>query len=184
MEIVSKWRILSHAAMILAALLMTFSIARSQGRPDAAPSAAEESLKRFLQTLDHDETTRYVAAFRDLDGDGTPEAIVYLVGSSWCGSGGCNTLILTRDAGSWRIVTEITITRLPVRVLTTTSHGWRSLGVWVQGGGIQPGYEAELRFDGTSYPRNPSVPPARHSEGNAAGEVLISSTRGATPLYP
>lgn len=183
MKIVSRWRIVARAAIIFSALLMTVGVARSQGRPDAAP-AAEESLKRFLQALDNDKTTRYVAAFRDIDGDGTPEAIFYLVGSSWCGSGGCNTLILTRDAGSWRIVTDITITRLPIRLLTDTSHGWRSISVWVQGGGIQPGHEAVLRFDGTSYPRNPTVPPARQSEGTPAGEVVITSTGDATPLYP
>lgn len=184
MDIVSRWRLVAHAAIVLSAFLMTICVARSQGRPDAAPSSAEESLKRFLQTFDHETTTRYVAAFRDLDGDGTPEAVVYLVGRSWCGSGGCEALILTRDGGSWRIVTEITIAQLPIRVLTDTSHGWRSIGVWVQGGGIQPGHEAELRFDGRSYPRNPSVPPARQLEGNPGGEVLISSTRDATPLYP
>src|SRR5712692_5692122 len=71
---------------------------------DSAPRAAEESLKQFLQSWDNDKTTRYVAAFRDLNGDGTPEAIVYFIGKDWCGSGGCPTLILTRDAGSGRIV--------------------------------------------------------------------------------
>ncbi len=147
-----------------------------------AASAAEESLKRFLQSWDKDKTTRYIAAFRDLNGDGTPEAIVYLMGN-WCGSGGCTTLILTQDAGSWRIVTRITIARLPIRVLTNTSHGWRSIGVWVQGGGIRSGYEAELRFNGKSYPRNPSVPPARRLTGKPAGEVVIASERDATPLW-
>ena len=159
---------------------------------DSAPSAAEESLKRFLQSWDTgttpksekiDKTTRYITAFRDLNGDGIPEAIVYLMGREWCGSGGCTTLILTRDAGSWRIVTEITITQLPIRVLTNTSHGWRNIGVWVRGGGIQPGYEAELRFNGKSYPRNPSVPPARRLKGKPAGEVVIASERDATPLW-
>ena len=159
---------------------------------DSAPMAAEESLKRFLQNWDtgttpktekNDRTTRYVAAFRDLNSDGTPEAIVYFIGKDWCGSGGCPTLILTRDAGSWRIVTKITITRPPIRVLTNTAHGWRSIGVWVRGAGIQQGYEAELCFNGKSYPRNPSVPPARRLEGKPAGEVVIASERGATPLY-
>ena len=153
------------------------------GATGAAPSAAEASLKQFLQSLDKDKTTRYVAAFRDLNGDGIPEAIVYLIGSEWCGSGGCNTLILTRNDSSWRTVTEISITQLPIRVLTNTSHGWRSLGVWVQGGGIRSGYEAELRFNGKSYPRNPSVPPARQLKEKPAGEVVIASERGATPLW-
>ena len=183
MEILSRWRIVAQAALVFLALLMTICVAKAQGRPDAAPSAAEESLKRFLQSWDNDKTTRYVAAFRDLNGDGIPEAIVYLVGPEWCGSGGCNTLILTRDGGSWKIVANITITRPPIRVLTNTSHGWRSIGVWVQGGGIQPGYEAELRFDGKSYPENPSILPARRLEGKPAGEVVIPSARAATPLY-
>ncbi len=182
MAIVSRWRIVPLAAIVFSALLMTTCVAKAQWRPSAAPSAAEESLKRFLQSWDNDKRTRYVAAFRDLNGDGIPEAIVYLLGN-WCGSGGCTTLILTRDAGSWRIVTRITIVQLPIRVLMNTSHGWRSIGVWVQGGGIQPGYEAELRFDGKSYPRNPSVPPARRLTGKAAGEVVIGSAQDATPLY-
>ena len=43
-----------------------------------------------------------------------------------------------------------------------------------QGGGIQPGYEAELRFDGKTYPANPSVPPARPLKGKPEGEMLIA----------
>lgn len=183
MAFASRWRIVPLAAMVFSALLMTTCFAKAQGRPGAAPSAAEETLKRFLQSWDNDKRTRYAAAFRDLNGDGIPEAIVYLVGPEWCGSGGCNTLILTQDDGSWRIVANITITQPPIRVLTDTSHGWRSVGVWVQGGGIQPGYEAELRFDGKSYPRNPTVPPARRLTGKPAGEVVIGSARDATPLY-
>lgn len=155
---------------------------KTQG-PDATSPEAEESLKRFLQTLDNDKTTRYIAAFRDLNGDGKSEAIVYLLGRNWCGSGGCNTLILAPDGSSWRIVSNIRITRPPIRLLTRTSHGWHSLGIWVQGGGIQPGYEAELRFDGKSYPKNPSVPPARRLTGHLEGEVIIPSVQDGKPLY-
>src|SRR5437763_13772221 len=96
----------------------------------------------------------------------------------WCGIGGCKTLILARDGTSWRVVATITITMLPIGVLQTTSNGWHSMGVWVQGGGIQSGYEAELRFDGKTYPRNPSTPPARRLVGNAEGEVVIPSSLG------
>ncbi len=183
MESVSRCRIVALTAVVCSALLVATCLAKAQRKPDATPSAAEESLKRFLQTVDENKKTRYVAAFRDLNSDGTPEAIVYLIGTKWCGSGGCNTLILTRDATSWRIVAKITITRPPIRVLTKTSNGWRSIGVWVQGGGIQPGYEAELRFDGKTYPRNPSVPPARRLKGKPAGEVVIASAQDGTPLY-
>jgi hypothetical protein len=63
-------------------------------------------------------------------------------------------------------------------------HGWHNLGVWVGGGGIQPGYEAELRFDGKKYPGNPSVPPARKTGKNASGTVVISSTQEEKALFP
>jgi hypothetical protein len=176
--------IAAQAAAICLALLVAISTAKAQAqREPAPPPTLVGSLKRFLQTLDRSRTTRYVAAFRDLNGDGIPEAIVYLVGPEWCGSGGCNMLILARDRSSWKIVTKVTITQPPIRVLTSASSGWRSLGVWVQGGGIRRGYEAELRFDGHTYPRNPTVPPSRRLQGKAAGEVVISSAQQAVPLY-
>src|SRR5712692_10275993 len=147
---------------------------------DSAPRAAEESLKQFLQSWDNDKTTRYVAAFRDLNGDGTPEAIVYFIGKDWCGSGGCPTLILTRDAGSWRIVTKITITQPPIRVLTNTSHGWRSIGVWVQGGGIQQGYEATpLQRKILSAESVCSSGPAIEGETGGRGSYSLGAGRDA-----
>ena len=178
----SDCRIPAVVTAVCSSVLVTLSLAEAQGTQDATLSARHDSLKRVLRTLDEDTSTRYVAAFRDLNDDGTPEAIVYLIGRKWCGSGGCNTLILTRDGASWRVVATITITRPPIRVLRDSSNGWHSIGVWVQGGGVQPGYEAELRFDGETYPRNPSALPARRSK-TPTGEVVIPSAQNGTPLY-
>lgn len=144
---------------------------------------SEESLNGFLKTLDDDRTTRYALAFRDLNNDGIPEAIVYLVGKKWCGSGGCNTLVLAREGRSWRIVSNIRITRPPIYVLQNTANGWRSIAVWIQGGGIRAGYEAELRFDGKTYPKNPSAPPAQRLKGKPMGEEIIHSAQDVMPLY-
>jgi hypothetical protein len=150
--------------------MMAFGIAllifaSAQATPGAAPSAPEESLKRFLRTIDADRSTRYIARLRNLNQNRGPEAIVYMIGEKWCGSGGCDTLILIPEAGSWKILADITITRLPIYVSTGTFRGWHSIGVWVQGGGIQPGYEAELRFNGNTYPENPTVRPAANRGG-------------------
>src|SRR5436190_1567725 len=112
------------------------------------------------------------------------EAIVYLMGGEWCGSGGCTMLILASEASSFRVVTKITITRPPIRVLSSTSHGWHSIGVWVAGGRIEPAFEAELSFDGKSYPGNPSVPPARRLAAQVAGNVVIPSSQAGMPLFP
>jgi hypothetical protein len=178
---------LFHCVALAQVVCSTFTLAicNAQGRLTSGVKgpSAEESLRLFLQTQDDNQTTRYLSAFCDLNGDGTPEAIVYLVSNERCGSGGCNTLILTRKGNSWRILANITITRPPIRVMSNTSNGWHSIGVWVQGGGIQPGYEAELCFDGNSYSSNPSVPPARRSKGKSVGQVIIPSIQGATPLY-
>jgi hypothetical protein len=181
MRPLSAWIVAS--AFLLATVL-------AQPQPATPPSSAEQSLKRFLQgyartgDFEDDKTTQYFDALVDLNGDGRNEAIVYLMGRPWCGSGGCRTLILARNGASWKVVKHITITRPPIRVLSSTSHGWHDISVWVAGGGILQAYEAELRFDGKTYPGNPSVPPARKLEGKVPGETVIPSMQGGTRLYP
>ena len=78
---------------------------------------------------------------------------------------------------------NILITRPPIYVLSDASKGWHSIGVLVAGGGILQGYEAELRFNGKTYPLNPSVPPARRLKGKVMGEIVIHSMQDAKPLY-
>jgi hypothetical protein len=177
-RIPSTCRIVSLAAMICSLLLISSCRAEAQPQPStlSSPPSLAESLKHFLETWDSGKyyTDHYLAAFRDLNDDGKLEAIIYLNASKWCGSGGCNTLILTQHGPTWRIVTNITITRPPIRILKTMSHGWHSIGVWVQGGGIQLGYEAELRFNGKTYPSNPTAAPARRLPTTSAGEVVIN----------
>jgi hypothetical protein len=163
---------------------------QARQQPAAPFSTREGCLRRFLQGYvsergaADDETTLYSYAFVDLNGDGKDEAIVHLTGSWWCGTGGCTTLILAAQGSSYKVVTRITITRPPIRVLKDASNGWRSIAVWVVGGSSEPGYEAELRFDGTTYPSNPSVPPARRLTGRAAGETVLSSSQVGVPLHP
>lgn len=153
------------------ALIASVASVRSVAQP--VRNQDEASVRRFLQEFDSDLRNRFIASFADLNDDGKTEAIIHLTSNNWCGSGGCTTLVLVREGDSWRVLTEISITRPPIRVLTKKSNGWRSIAVRVQGGGIHPGYEAELRFDGKTYPTNPSVAPAHRVVGKAAGEVVI-----------
>lgn len=151
---------------------------------------ADGFLKSFLQAYvreaghDGDKTTRYSFAYFDLNGDGQAEAIVYLMGRWWCGTGGCPTLILARDSSSYRLVSRILTTRPPIRVLNSSSYGWRSISVYVSGGGIVRGYEAELEFDGRSYPVSPANPPARPLRDSSLGQVLIPRGAPGQLLYP
>lgn len=95
-------------------------------------------------------------------------------------SGGCVLYVLSLTPTSYRRVASISITRPPIRVLPTITHGWHDLGVLVTGGGIIPGYEARLRFNARSYPSNPTVPPATRLK-DTAGKQVIGEEAGWMP---
>jgi hypothetical protein len=169
------------------ALLGASCLAQPQHKPS---SDQMNSLKKFLQNYignsDNARKTQFSSAFVDLRDDGTQGVIVYLTDDGWCGSGGCTTLILVPKDSSYTVVTKITIVRPPIRVLATKSNGWHDIAVRVQGGGIINAYDAKLSFDGRTYPRNPSVFPARRLVEEVAGEEAIpvtALTEKATPLY-
>ncbi len=162
--------------------LIAFLASGCSAAHETKPSKNEmESLVSTLQGLNLGTSTKYVVAFRDLDGNGSVDAIVYLVGPNVCGSGGCNTIVLSYNNG-WSKVSTIRLTRPPIMILNKKYHGWHSISVNVSGGGILHSYSAELNFDGKSYPSNPTMPPAvRINEPK--GEIVISSLQGAKNLY-
>ncbi|MGA8087746.1 MAG: hypothetical protein WCA10_10590 [Terracidiphilus sp.] len=110
------------------------------------------------------------------------EDIVYVTGQGWCGSGGCTMLILQPTESAFKVLGRVTIVQLPIRLLPSLNYGHPDIGVRVQGGGILPGYEAVLSFDGKTYPGNPSVPPARKTTA-ARGKVIIANNENSMPLY-
>ena len=171
-------------AVLLAAY--SLSVAAQRQLVTAGESARLKNfLRDYLQDSHRagDTTTRYFAAFIDLTDDGRRQAIVYFTDQHSCGTSGCTTLILAPEGSSYKLITSITIGWPPIRVLSTKTNGWHDLGMWVQGGGIQPGYEAGLSFDGKTYPRNPSVPPARPLVEKVAGKTVIPKGAVGTPLY-
>jgi len=174
---------LALAASFCTALALSSCLVGAQQKIETKISPSDKSLRTFLQTQADDKETRYIAVFRDLNGDGVPEAIVYLLGTEWCGSGGCNLFIVRKNGGSWKTVTSIAITNPPVRLLDDTSNGWHNIGVQVRGGGMTHGYEAERRFNGKTYAKNPTVPPARRAGKGVTGEVIIPSLKDAKPLF-
>ena len=172
---------------MIIALALTAAIA-------ATPQRREESLRSFVQAEfrevrddlrgnGYGPDIQYHAAFTDLNGDGRDEAIVYVTGKDMCGSGGCELEIYTPRGASWREVTSLSVTRPPIRLLASKSHGWRDLGVFVAGGGIIPGYDVQLRFDGRTYPTNPTAPPARPLRKRKASRVLIDADAKGRPLF-
>lgn len=168
-------------------LLFGGSAIYAQSRPAVESSKREQALKAFLQSyvnrarLPNDNRAEYRRAFVDLNADGKDEAIVYLSGRWWCGTGGCPTLILRPKDGSFRLITRVLITRPPIRLLNTTSNGWHDISVLVAGGGVST-HEARLQFNGKGYPMNPSVPPARPVAREMPGRTLIKLSDVAVSL--
>ena len=168
--------------------VLLFATAYACSLPAETPTAAENSgkarafLQHYLNGSD-DKTARYSAAFVELKGNGPKDVIVYFTDQRMCGTGGCSMLILAPEGASYRLVTSVTIAWPAIRVLKTKSHGWHEIGVWVQGGGIQPGYEGVLSYDGKSYRSNPSVPPARAASPLLEGNTVIPALSEGVPVY-
>lgn len=166
------------AALIFVLMVVLQHRAIAQVRTESE-SSGDAAVRAFLKAyvtshMTKPRETRYSEDFNDLNGDGADEAVVYLDGSDWCGSGGCVTLILARTGTEYRLKSQILATRAPIRVLRKTDHGWRALTAWVAGGGILTAYEAELRFDGKKYPISAAPPSAPPLSGKADGVVVIS----------
>lgn len=130
-----------------------------------APASAEEDIRQFLlQEYPDAGTIRYALARKDLNGDGTDEAIVYLAGPYFCGTGGCNMLVLTPAAAMWSKVGDVSVSRTPVAVLDSRTNGWSDLTVAIAGGG-GPSGTVVLKFDGKGYPGNASMAPQTAEKG-------------------
>jgi hypothetical protein len=114
------------------------------------------------------------------------DIVVYVIGDDWCGTGGCHMLVVKRAARTFTVLGYETIVHPPIRVLNSRTHGEPDIGVTVCGGGVLPCYEAVLSYDGSKYPLNPSMPPARPLR-TPRGRAVISgdafSSKGSTPLY-
>ena len=104
--------LIASAWTACSALLLVTCVSQVQEQPAAPSSARANSLRTFLQDyvrenpLEFKKTIRYLDAFVDLNDDGKEEAIVYLYDSTgtYCGSGGCPTLVLTPQNSSYRVV--------------------------------------------------------------------------------
>jgi hypothetical protein len=159
------------------------------GQPAKSANRPSETLKAYVRShlslggnVPPDLTTRITSVSLKIGDRKTEEIIVYVSGESWCGSGGCTMLILESTQSSFRLLGRVTIVQLPIRLLPSTSHGRPDIGVIVAGGGIQPGYEAVVSFNGKRYPGNPSLFPALKVTA-VRGEVVIATTDDSVALY-
>jgi len=108
--------------------------------------------------------------------------LVYATGGYVCGTGGCNLLVLKPTATGYSLIGDVQ-TWAPIRLLPTSHSGRPDIAVWVQGGGVRPGYAAAMRYDGETYPRDDGVY-ERHRLGKVSGRILISGREKGVRLFP
>jgi hypothetical protein len=171
------WRRSALAAV--AAMFVTAAPAAAQ--PGSTESLHAHLQRHFADQAEYDPEARYSMARADLNGDGRDEALILMRARSWCGTGGCTMLVLTPERSGWRTVTRMTVTYAPVRLLPTRNRGWRDLAVRVAGGGIRAG-EVTLRFNGRTYPTNPTSVPAQRGRATP-GRVLITEADEGRLLF-
>lgn len=140
---------------LVAALLAT----SAEAQPDPRTPAVIDAVRAQLTPDGFSAGASYAIVFSDLNDDHRPEAIVHLVDRAYCGSGGCTTFVLVESEAGWRPIGRMTVTKLPIYRLPDHHNGWFDLGVYVSGGGRQPGIRA-VRFERGRYKSNPTVAPA------------------------
>lgn len=120
----------------------------------------EKAIVHYLGTDAPSQSVAYFYNRVDLNRDGKLEVLVYLDGQSVCGSGGCTALVFKTQENEYKLISAIALASTPIIVSSQSSKGWNDLILFVEGGGIQPGHYAVLRFNGAQYPENPTVAPA------------------------
>ncbi len=132
------------------------------------PPALVASVQSYVETKGEVGRPMFRHAITDLNGDGIDDAIVLLLGSAWCGSGGCNMLVLRGTIEGFTTLSVSTVTNEPIRVSPEKVQGWRTLIVFSKGRG-----DVLMRFNGARYPLNPSTQPkATSAQVNAAQVVM------------
>ncbi|MGY0400335.1 MAG: hypothetical protein ACWIPH_10565, partial [Ostreibacterium sp.] len=84
----------------------------------------------------------------DLNNDGMNEVFIMLNGPYFCGTGGCNVLLLNNQQ---KLITNFTVVRRPILVAHSSKNGWRALLA------KSKGKLKVLTYNHKKYPSNPSV---------------------------
>lgn len=93
---------------------------------------------------------RYMVHEFDLDDDGNKEIFVSLTGTYFCGSGGCNIVLLSSEG---KLITNFTVSEIPFIIVPEVTKGWRDLLIQSRG------QYHRMKFNGVKYPSNPSMEP-------------------------
>ncbi len=144
--------------------------------------AAPDYTKAMLQDMGETGMARYATGKVDLNNDGQPEIFVYLMGSIFCGTGGCTLQLYQSDNGNYTLLGEFGLSRTPVIVSAASNKGWRDF--WrLQSGGGRPSEYVRYRYNGNQYVEAERIAGTQAPDGELA---LPESTdfNGGIELLP
>jgi hypothetical protein len=153
---------------------MTIPLALSiNGNDDATAAEISQQLAEVLLQEDIEfltpEQRRFRYAITDLNDDGNREYLIEFRNSYFCGSGGCTYLLLDSDM---ELITRFTVSDAPFIISEEKSSGWRDL-IIPEGGSYHV-----MKFDGNTYPSNPSVEPEAMVDEQAEPIRLLDESAG------
>jgi len=117
---------------------------------EAALLKASPDYTREIIDIGGGKTARYVYGRADLNGDGNKEVFAYLLGSIFCGTGGCNLMLFTETESDYILINDFPISRLPVIVSDERTLGWNNI-IRLESGGGAPATYVTHTFDGKKY---------------------------------
>jgi hypothetical protein len=174
--------------MVLLGVAMPIGASFGQ-QGDASSNNPSEALKAFLRSYlnpqqkdEIKDTTQITVVSVKTEDKAGEEQVVYVSGRGWCGTSGCTMLIVEPFQSSFKVLGVEPGVQLPIRLLPSMKYKHPDIGVYVSGGGIEFPYEAVLSFNGTNYPDNSALPPARKIKGSE-GKRIITTTKNSVPLY-
>ena len=147
---------------------MTATTTTAMDATSISQTAEKKGLKLAVQAYTQDQSD-YQTRLYDLNQDGIDDAVVLLSGMEWCGSGGCTLLVFKGLAnGSFQPHSKMTVSSTPIYALSTQTQGWRDLSVYTRGLG-----QVVLKFNGKSYPSNPSLATKYTANLKQVGNTLL-----------
>ena len=112
-----------------------------------------QTLQKFDSALTKETFTYKLADISQNKSCRSP--IVFLNGKSgYCGTGGCDILVLDCTADGYKIIGNTSVAMTPLYVAKTSTHGYRDIKVNAGRKGT-----VVLKFDGKKYPDNASIAP-------------------------
>lgn len=133
----------------------------------------EKALVKAFELEQYEDNVRYYYNKADLNEDGNPEIFAYIVGPPVCGTGGCSGAIFKQETGEYKLLSTFSLVNNPVIVSNIKANGYRDIIMHVFGGGIES-FFARVKYDGTTYPSNPSIQPKVESGTKVDGIAIIA----------